>query len=197
MTQGSIPAWRTLVPTQTELGRCYSWTVWRMKWRWWQTDLFFLGDLVATVWELHTWAQANLWPHLCYLFHHSLSILSWPSLSSPSSALLSPIHTPPSLSSPYSIFSFCSFLHLDILLSSLHAWSIGEQKRGRQPYMATESSTKLPIKPSALFISLPFLLFSLPFSPRFVVLEIEAKAMWMLGRCCIPGLQSFPFWDGV
>lgn len=108
-----------------------------------------------------------------------------------------PYPHPPSLSSPYSIFSFCSFLHLDILSSSLHAWSIGEQKRGRQPYMATESSTKLPIKPSALFISLPFLLFSLPFSPRFVVLEIEAKAMWMLGRCCIPGLQSFPFWDGV
>lgn len=114
--------------------------------------------------------------------------LSWPSPSSPSYALIYPI---PSLflSLFPLLYLFCFFLHLAILWSSLHAWSMGEQQNSRQPSVAIENSIKLPVKPSAHFLSLLFLPFSLPFWLIFAVLEIEAKAMWVLGRCCIPGFE--------
>lgn len=133
MPQGSIPtlgnicAWK---PEQWEPGRCYSWGLWRGKWRWWKTGLFFLGYGVAAVWE-PTQAPDNLGQPLRSLFSmsfpHALSLLSsW--LSVFFSFLWTDLFF--SLSSLLHIcFLLCSFLRLAILPSSFDVWSMGEKRR--------------------------------------------------------------------
>lgn len=175
-TLGNICAWK---PEQQEPGRCYSWGVWRMKWRLWNTGLFFLGYWVATVWELHT---GSCQPWTIPAISSKCSFTMSSPFCPPGSAFFSFLWTDLSFSLSSLLQILFSFLFLPSLsYSSIQFWCVvhgREEEWAAWPQRAASS-----LLPSCLLISFLFFL-SLSFSSSFilVVLEIDAQATVMLDR---------------